>query len=93
MKISKLVKNTKNLISTNNRCFSTCVNNKGSVIGSPAEIPLSSFYPGAPHLPKDIDAKEESLVFQTQTSTLPNGLNVVSTVSNNPYTMYLMMKI
>ena len=81
MKISKLVKNTKNLISTNNRCFSTCINNKGSVIGSPAEIPLSSFYPGAPHLPKELDSNEESLVFQTQTSTLSNGLNVVSTVS------------
>ncbi|KAG2381952.1 hypothetical protein C9374_005744 [Naegleria lovaniensis] len=83
MKISSLSKTSKKLLQTNSRCFSTCLNNKASLIGSPSEIPLSSFFPGTPVLPNQADSSEESLVFQTQKSTLPNGLNVVSTDSTS----------
>jgi len=57
------------------------MNTHGSVVGSAAEVPLSSFFPGAPHLSGEVDPTEATLVYQPQTSTLPNGVKVISTVS------------
>ncbi|KAL9647664.1 hypothetical protein ABK040_015153 [Willaertia magna] len=78
-----ILKKSKNILPKNNkRNFSTCLTNNATVVGSPAEIPLTSFYPGIPESKHHLNnAHEEQLVYKPQQSTLENGLNIISTDS------------